>query len=325
MKGIHRYGAISLALLAAIIQIPVATAGDDGMLAVVAASALIASQMNESASDDSNQITFVPSIGYQQKVLNFEQEYTAGDPLVKGRSIDFEADIPTLNASFTMGWGKFFLTMKLEESLSNPGVSVDENTNLDNVYYLTPPGNHTEIEREDKSLTLGYNIWNKLNFFVGYMKGETELKPEPSFLFTASDPTPRVNLAFDHYYDGLGDYRQNYTEEGPFLGASYAWQIADSGTLSFSAAYANMDGEYRDNYGSYVDESFNFQGDSTGTSFGLTWTAPLGENSNYYIDIRQQKYEMDSTDSTGFAANAGAEVSTEETMTGFTAGAQFYF
>jgi hypothetical protein len=278
--------------------------------------------------DDDAGVTFVTSIGYQHKLLDFDQHYTAG--VNSTRSIEFEARIPTANISFTTAYKRLFAALKYETSLTESNVSADESTNSTNLYYLNIPGENTEVTREDMSLTLGYNVWNRLNLFVGYMKGKTELSPQPGCTWigpatSCATPPGLLNLALDHQVDGLPEYQQTYEEDGPYIGASYAWQIADVGSLSFSAAYADMDGEYRDNYSSFANQHFKYTGDSTGTSYGLTWTAPLGEQSNYFIDLRRQEYDMDAKDDTGFAIFSGAEVETEETMTGITAGIQAYF
>lgn len=340
MKGVHRYGAICLASLTALTQAPVATAGDDGVLAIVAASALIVSQVNESAGSDSDEITFVPSIGYQHKRMKFEQEYNLA---AGGGTADFDVDLPTINVSLTAGYKRMFLTAKFEKNVGDTTTEADEIQPATPTYYLNIPGGLTSVDRKDMSLTLGYNIVSTLNLFVGYMKGETNLKPEIGCVFVdpeftcdpGTNPAGLSNLAFLHNYYGTraSSYEQEYTEDGPFVGLSYAWQISDIGVLSFSSAYAKMDGEYKDNYAPVFEPSFDplnpldfkYTGDSTGTSFGLTWTAPLGESSNYFIDIRQQKYDMDADDDTGSSAFVGASVKTEETMKGLTAGVQFYF
>jgi len=96
--------------------------------------------------------------------------------------------------------------------------------------------------------------------------------------------------------------------------------------LSASFAYAKMNGEYNDNLnlGSALQPNLNFSGDTTGTSIGLTWTAPLGESTSYYIDLRQQSYKMDAKDPTGSNPNL-AYLSSNETMNSLTAGLQVYF
>lgn len=337
MKGVHRCGAICLVSLAALLQMPAAIAGDDGILAILAASALIASQANEAS--DSNELTLVPSIGYQQKRLDFKQKLRF--PVNYGTDSEFHVDLPTLNLSMTASRGRMFATMKYEKSLADGTAKASEDLQpLDLQYYFNIPGEVTKIDREDMSITFGYNVYRSLNIFAGYMKGRTEIKPDAGCAWALTDipqtcdndpgngvgnfnPNGLLNLAWTQKIFGGSTYEQDYTEEGPYIGFSYAWQIADTGTLSFSAAYAKMDGEYKDNYLPSINYDFAFTGDSTGTSFGLTWTAPLGEYSNYFIDFREQQYEMDGKDSNGNFP--GATASTNETMQGFTAGVQFYF
>ena len=310
-----------------------AMASDDGLAAVAAASALILSQLSSDSDDDSGpQVTFVPSIGYQNKRLDFDQKYTAGQN--QGRKAELKTDIPTVNLSLTAAYEKFFATIKYETELAHADGSSKEfyPNPAKPLYYLNVPGENTDIEREDMSVTFGYNVWDKLNVFMGYMKGKTEFTPDPGCRFSspATSCLPlaagkAANLAFDNEWSGKTNYYQSYEEDGPYVGISYSWQIADAGSLSFSAAYADMDGEYRDNYAGNPNESFKYTGDSTGTSYGLTWTAPLGESSNYFLDLRQQEYDMDAKDATGFTINKGGKVETTETMTSVTAGVQFYY
>lgn len=280
-------------------------------------------------------LALIPSIAYQHKQLSFDQKYT--DSLLKpinenGRKSDFDIYLPTVNASLTAAMGGFYLTLKMEDTIAEGHVSVDETrpasrSAISDPYYLNVPGHNTEVERRDRSVTLGYNIWSGLNVFAGYMWGETHLRPEAT-CFTFPVPCSALNLAADLENEGREDYRQEYTEEGPYMGLSYGWLIADAGTLSVSAAYAKMDGQFKDNYvtTAFGDEHFNFEGDSTGTSIGVTWSAPLGEASAYFLDIRQQKYSMDGKDTdTPSTYLDTVEVETDETMLGVTAGLQFYF
>jgi len=281
--------------------------------------------------DDEAGITFVPSIGYQQKQLNFKQTY---NPAAGGGHASFDVTLPTLNVSLTSSYKRIFATLKYETNIADGSASAHETTSSTLTYYLNIPGGITTVDRDDMSFTLGFNAWRGLNMFAGYMRGETKLTPDIGCSWVAGavvetcDPTQNPNglsnLAFLQNYLGAGGaYRQKYVEEGPYIGASYAWQIAEAGSLSFSAAYADMNGKYTDNYDPASNLNFIYKGKSTGSSFGLTWTAPLGESSNYFFDIRQQKYNMSADDKTGFFP--GNSVKTKETMTGLTAGVQFYF
>ena len=128
---------------------------------------------------------------------------------------------------------------------------------------------------------------------------------------------------WDHELLNLADYEQEY-EKGFFLGASYGLPVQQIGTLSFSWFYALMDGKYTDNYleGTANPQAFNYEGRLKGYSLGLTWSAPLTDNSGYFVDIRRQRYDMDADDETPIFDGS---VKTEETMMTATLGMQMYF
>lgn len=338
MKHPYQYGMILVAMLTALGQVPAATAGGDadGIVAVLAASTLILGQMNETSADsEADELAFVASIGYQHKRLQFEQKIRTFEAEARGTDAEFDVELPTINVGGTLAYQKMFMTLKYEKSIVDGSTEADETKQPDQLgYYFNIPDGSTKVDREDASITLGMNLISTLNIFVGYMKGKTLIRPDIGCLydaFTAATCDEQVNPdGISNYswvqkaYGGRGasGYEHEYTEEGPYVGFSYAWQIADAGTLSFSAAYADMDGEYKDNF--FVPGfEFEYAGDSKGTSFGLTWTAPLGEASNYFFDIREQKYDMDAKDDNGHYP--GGTVNSEETMSSLTAGIQFYF
>lgn len=270
-----------------------------------------------------DEVTLIPSIAYQNKHIDFDQEYTAGK--FAGRQSEFSTDIPTVNLTGTAVYDRFYLSYKFEKELTSATTGVDETPERGNQKYFlnTPAGDETDIEREDQSITFGYNAWQNLNVFVGYMKGKTTLSPDA--MCPGICTTPMANLAYDHHVVNIGSYEQEYTEEGFFAGLSYGYRVSDIGTLSASIAYASMDGQYKDNYAALPAENFDFEGDSTGFSIGLTWSAPLTDRVGYFVDLRRQAYSMDAKDQTGHAQWLGSEVETDETMLSATAGIQLYF
>jgi len=287
--------------------------------------------------DDEAGWTFIPSIAYQTKQLNFDQLYTddVSKPINEnGRKSHFQLNLPTINLSLTTAYKKFYVALKYEKSLTEGAVSVDETLppSGNGVYFLNIPGHDTKVDRKDQSITFGYNAWNNLNVFAGYMAGETRLTPEPSCCNL-------VNLALDLEDDLLNAngnyfYHQVYTEKGPFVGFSYGWRVGEASTLSASYAYARMKGEFKDNYittpppvwTGYGDEHFDYAGNSIGSSIGITWSSPLSETSSYFIDIRQQKYSMDAgSTNVPYAYNRTIRVKTDETMRGLTMGVQRFF
>ncbi|PIE43009.1 MAG: hypothetical protein CSA50_07390 [Gammaproteobacteria bacterium] len=271
-------------------------------------------------------LTIVPQIAFQHKNLDFSQSFKGGENAdVKG---SFEATLPTLDLAITTLYQKAYLSIKYDTSFGNNFTYADNGFTKAN----------SEIERNDFSVTLGYDVWKALHVFGGYMKGNTKITPDAKYIdypgaqqnneqcvdTAPCFPTVISNPAQDHELRNLSPYQQKYTESGYFLGASYGLPIKQKGTLSFSLAYALMDGEYTDNYlaGTDTPRTFRYKGDSKGYSLGLTWSAALTRKSGYFFDLRRQNYDMDADDKTGLF---GGNAETEETMTTATVGMQMYF
>lgn len=295
--------------------------------------------------------SLVPGISYQQKYLDFEQVYFTANSSAEPNKADFSTDLPVLTASLTLAVGKFFISTSYGNTIAASTTSTSE-TDRSREGEIQPnliavDGSDVDVERRDVSVTVGANIFAGLTGFIGYLDGRTRLSPDPFCATPASNPNCQItNRAFLQYFSGKLDegihqpsYQQEYSESGPFIGAGYAWNFDSFGTLSASLAYAFMDGKYRDNAndpnGDWLNSQssdnssimlpFNYQGDSTGLSLGLTWVGNLGDSTNYTIDIRQQQYEMDATDVTGADFFSNVQLETKETMFGVSLGVQYYF
>ncbi len=287
--------------------------------------------------------TIIPSIGVQAKNLEFKQELLIDDVEEVGK---FDADIPTYTLGLTFGYKRFYLAFKYEDTLEPAVASSDVPfTNPDNVFYLEHGPSDINVERRDFNVTFGGNVWRGLGVFVGYMDGRTKVEPVPvavNFVFNTDDVSllrPEAldtcldpvlffrcrdtNLAQDAVDGGGSTYRQTYTEDGFYLGASYAWQIADAGTLAISAAFAALDSTYKDNFFPDNGTDFRYEGDAEGVSLSIGWTAQLTDTVGYFVDLRRQRYDMDGDDKSGNFPNS--EVSTEETISGLTAGLRWVF
>ena len=284
-------------------------------------------------------LTIVPQVAIQQKNLKFSQDIIQpnGDKL---ENRGFNTSIPTASLALTTVYDRLFVSIKYE-------------TDYHDTYEFAEvafTNGLSKIDRSDLNLTVGFSIMKGLNAFFGYIDGKTVVRPEPTYLDgVLSDtgdfpddnkiclnppdslggdgicrPIVRSNLAKDHQLFGLNPYKQTYSENGWFLGASYGLPISDKGTLSGSLAYAWMDGQYEDNYlvGLVEQNEFNYKGRSNGYSAAITWTAPINNYSGYFLDVRRQNYDMNATDQTGLYND---KVETNETMTTLTAGVQFYF
>jgi hypothetical protein len=135
-----------------------------------------------------------------------------------------------------------------------------------------------ELDRIDYSITLGHRIWKGLSFFAGYKYTEFKLNAKgPNILLEEVD--------------------SKSTEEGFFLGGSYAFRIANAGTLSLSVGYAYLDLDFSQSNISSTAPSFAFAiqeyaytGSSTGLSYGVQWTGEISGPWAYTLSLKYQEY-----------------------------------
>lgn len=277
---------------------------------IACTTAVVALTTAQNAASDNffDDVTLVPQLGFQWKTLDFEQDLTGGDILDDEKG-DLDVDLPSVSLSLTAIYQKFYVSMKYEGSVSNNSTDSDVpfTSGTDDFGNVL---DDTEVDREDFSISLGYNVWEGMNLFVGYLDGKTTLEP----------------TAISSVTNGLGEtfypknYEQKYEEDGWYFGASYGWRLFNAGTLTVNAAYADLDATYKDNFGS--GEDFKFTGDADGYSAGITWSAPLTEKVGYYLDARMQSFDADADEDNGNFPNSKAE--TQEDITAFTAGIQWY-
>ena len=132
------------------------------------------------------------------------------------------------------------------------------------------------IEREDSTLTVGYNLWRSLNLFVGRKSGRTNVESE---LISTTNSIVAVG------------YR--YSEKGYFAGASYSFDFDARGQLGLSLAHADLPTEVSGSwYGSPAAAAVFTSGTTRGTSYGIKWTGPLAPQLDYSIGYKLSKYEF---------------------------------
>lgn len=255
-------------------------------------------------------IGFVGAGGVQYKYLQMEQRfYGLEQPFDMEDSGELAAPLPVINVQATLFYRAFYATAKAETSLS--GSSSESSVPFTSSGYDVD----TDVSRDDYSLAFGYRLSDHLSIFSGYMAGETELSPTPCQNCN--------NAASIMHNDGFGNYRQNYEERGFFAGSSLGYSL-EYGRLSSAIALAVMDGQYTDNYrDANGPNSFRYEGDSTGLSLSVSWISPLTDKLFYFLDARVQRYQMDARDESGADYYDGSRVTTEETITGITAGLQW--
>ncbi|GAB5451202.1 MAG: hypothetical protein Hals2KO_15300 [Halioglobus sp.] len=140
-----------------------------------------------------------------------------------------------------------------------------------------------ELEREDYSLTVGFDAGYGFSLFGGYKYTK----------FQAN--------GLDYNFI-LGSKDTRYTEEGVFLGGSYEWVFDNRMSVAFSVAYAFLDLEFGDvDLNSERDVGrpitfgeYNFGAVGRGLSAGLQWTVPVTERWFFGAAAKYQNYESDS-------------------------------
>ncbi|MFC1588956.1 hypothetical protein ACFL3P_01645 [Pseudomonadota bacterium] len=128
------------------------------------------------------------------------------------------------------------------------------------------------VERDDITLTVGCNCFfiEKLTLFVGYNAGTT----------VVSGAVPGAS------------FEESYKDSGFFVGGSYPLFSTDEGGLTAALAYAKLDGtvHIKDEI---TSSNATFDGDTSGLSYGLTWTGGLTDSMNYSVSMKQQVYVFD--------------------------------
>jgi hypothetical protein len=147
-----------------------------------------------------------------------------------------------------------------------------------------------EASRYDYDLTLGYQINSNWSAFVGYKSGETEITYISREDLDEGNP---ISLT------------ERYTQDGPYVGGAYSWQFENAGRLTVSLAYAMLDAtdEFRantdddepDDEPDFDDLTGRVKGDTTGLSYGLTWTMPLSGDLLFQTRFKMNDYQQDIT------------------------------
>ena len=189
-----------------------------------------------------------------------------------------DQDLGFVSANLLGGatYGNWQLSLNTAFSLEDADISEEEDVG--------------KASREDIDLTLGYQINRNWSIFGGYKRGETKMD------FTAREADD----------DGvINRVSERYEQEGPYLGASFAWDFETAGRLSVSLAYAELDatnhfGANTDDDDDDEEEAPEFddltgrvKGDTTGFSYGVTWTMPLSTQLLFQARLKVNDYKQD--------------------------------
>lgn len=145
------------------------------------------------------------------------------------------------------------------------------------------------FSREDAGITIGYSVLENGSVFAGYTSGEIrglgigEVQDNPT--------APAIKYL-----------TVKINEKGPFVGISYSYYLQDSGSFSFSVAYAQLDGEV--SVVSSAKEIFSgavtvsneeSKGDANGLSYSVTWSDQFSEEMLYNMGLKTTFYEYRSS------------------------------
>ena len=207
----------------------------------------------------------------------------------------FKPDFVTIEWSLIAAYKSAYVKLNYDESVKD-GAQVDTTPSSgggsnDNQALL--------FDRKDAGITFGYSVLEGLSLFAGYTRGETGVTGTGDF-------SVQGNLTSSYIETAFSTLTVNVTEQGPFVGASYSYYLKDSGSLSFSLAYARLDGEVQseraekvttiDMTGSTevttIDGSL-VKGDATGFSYSIVWTDRFTESMLYNLSLKTTRYKFD--------------------------------
>ncbi len=215
---------------------------------------LIASSLGMAHAAESN-VTIVSGLDFGFKTLRLDT----------GRGGDvFRPSFVTINPSIVLGYRSFYAGLSYDKSVSaDPDIGAT-------VLAGTPTATVTDYSRTDSTFTLGYRLNQSFNLFAGYTEGANK---------------------FNTTVFGGGLIAIDYTEKGPFAGVAYTKTFGDKGSLGMSIGYAKLDGDLKVDIPPNV-EFFRAKGDTTGLSYGLTWSGPLTGSLSYRVGVKAIRYEM---------------------------------
>lgn len=188
-----------------------------------------------------------------------------------GEPISLAPKIITLDYAATVLYKDFYARAKLSQTIQD-----------DTVFF----GDFIVMSRWDADFTLGYYVGKGVSIFAGQKRGVLEADVFVDQVVSPTEPNIRIR----------------FTDSGPFVGMSYRLPL-DKSALSFSFAYADMDGKINGFIGLFNVVS---TGDTTGFSYSASWTKPVSKLTNFFARLNVIRYEFDDQQQ-GLSADFNAE------------------
>ena len=225
----------------------------------------------------------------------------SGSPFTS--NIDLESTMPVLGIGMAFSFKRFILDGYVQKTSSGKDETVvnragaaqnfigDQDLtglNLTNEVHVSffPKTEKTsyDVEREDYSISLGYQVTDRFVVFGGYRSGQTSYD---QLVKTAILPL-NGGITSETIDDRSTSFK--FKASGPFLGLSYNYPISERGQLGFNVAYAQLDGEYGiTEKGARETKMTN---STSGLTYGITWRGTLYKNLSYGLSLDKYDYEF---------------------------------
>ena len=161
-------------------------------------------------------------------------------------------------------------------------------TDKDAVYNIQPLiQTGIDVNRKDMQFTLGYSLIPSVSMFAGYRYSD-----------------------FGAEGTSLQEFEVSTKHNGPFIGATYAKLLSETGALLLSVGYASINGNFNVTPPSTTDlisifgpiqsvevnQQFRVDADTKGTglSYGIEWAHAHDNTIGYSIKLSGHRYEFDS-------------------------------
>ena len=243
--------------------------------------------LSQSVFAEDDEVSIVGGAAYSFKRTQFD---------ISGKA--FKPEYTTIEWSVIAAYQSFYVKAGFDQSIK-------DHVQINN----TPSGgggsndnSGIAFSRDDINITFGYSLLDNLSLFAGYTQGETvgvlggQMRVDSSFPFTLA--IPQVLFTTQEV---------SFKQKGPYLGVSYSYYLQDSGSFNFSLAYASLDGDVffketstqispataAGNPGDVTNQVNEVDGESTGLSYGVTWTDQFSEGMLYSLSLKTVRYKFE--------------------------------
>lgn len=188
--------------------------------------------------------------------------------------VNFNVTFKMLGVGGTFLKNGYYFDVSYQKSLEEEDSFTLEDTALPGgVFMETFAG-----DREDYAVTFGKKfLENRLGLYGGYKAGTSQAS---------------------------GDQGQvlSFKEDGFFVGVNYGWRIGDKGVLSVNLAYADLNGDLKEDVNNPAFASpavlatpldTDASSDAQGLSYGISWSSRLTQTLSYSLALDAKTYTFD--------------------------------